>query len=244
MNTVTIAKLLDPILKVEHLCRNFGGVKALDNVDLAISSGSITGLIGPNGSGKTTLFQCISGVDRGATGRVWLAGKSITGLRPHRIYRNGLARTFQLSRVFPQLTVLENLLVASTSKLNQTERALDLLRQVKLESYAQALGASLSYGQQKLIEFLRVLMSDPRLILLDEPAAGVNPTLRAVLWDMVKRLNARGVTFMIVEHNMQVIEELCSKVIVLAEGKVLIEGNFREIRNNKQVLDAYFGRAR
>lgn len=235
----------DHVLCVERLTRDFGGVQALRGVDLRVVRGSITGLIGPNGSGKTTLFQAISGMDRGATGTVTFDRESILGRRPSEIYRRGLARTFQLSRVFPELTVLENLVVAGGRRdRGADERALGLLERVHLREYAAVLGKNLSYGQQKLVEFLRVLMSDPALILLDEPAAGVNPTLRETLWDMVRHLNGLGTTFLIIEHNMEVIADLCSSVYVLSDGAIIAHGDFDAVRNDEHVLEAYFGKSR
>lgn len=236
------AQSVAPLLLVKKLTRTFGGVQALRGVDLAVAPGSIVGVIGPNGSGKTTLFQCLSGVDQGATGAVFFAGEPILGLKPHSIYRRGLARTFQLSRLFPQLTVLENLLVAAhRGDRKATDHACELLTQVKLQNYCDVLGADLSYGQQKLIEFLQVLMGKPQLILLDEPAAGVNPTLRIVLWEMIRRLHGMGITFIIIEHNMDVIADLCEHVIVLADGEVIARGTFQAIRDDEAVLTAYFG---
>jgi branched-chain amino acid transport system ATP-binding protein len=233
------------VLCVCGLARDFGGVQALRGVDLHVVRGSITGLIGPNGSGKTTLFQAISVIDRGATGTITFDRDPILGRRPSQIYRRGLARTFQLSRVFPELTVLDNLIVAgSRHDRSAGERALGLLARVHLHEYAAVLGKNLSYGQQKLVEFLRVLMSDPALILLDEPAAGVNPTLRATLWDMVRHLNGLGTTFLIIEHNMEVIADLCSDVYVLSDGEIIAHGDFDLIRNDEKVLEAYFGKTR
>jgi ABC-type branched-subunit amino acid transport system ATPase component len=233
------------ILTVRSVRRVFGGVEALKGVDLDIARGSVTGIIGPNGSGKTTLFQVISGVDRGATGSVVFDGQQILGCKPYTIYQCGLARTFQLSRVFPQLTVLENLVVAARRKdPGARSRALELLERVRLKDYTEVLGSDLSYGQQKLVEFLRVLMSDPSLILLDEPAAGVNPTLRGTLWDMVRHLNGLGTTFVIIEHNMEVIADLCREVYVLSEGEVIARGDFQTVRHDERVLEAYFGRSR
>jgi ABC-type branched-subunit amino acid transport system ATPase component len=172
-------------------------------------------------------------------------GESILGLKPYAIYHRGLARTFQLSRVFPRLTVLENLVVAARRHdRGARSRALELLERVRLQDYPKVLGSDLSYGQQKLIEFLRVLMSDPSLILLDEPAAGVNPTLRATLWDMVRHLNGLGTSFIIIEHNMEVIADLCEDVYVLAEGEVIARGDFATIREDEHVLEAYFGTTR
>ena len=235
----------DDILQIRNLDRDFGGVHALRGVDLRVPRGSITGLIGPNGSGKTTLFQAVSGMDRGATGEIRFDGEDILGWRPSQIYRRGLARTFQLSRVFSRLTVLENLIVAGGhSGGRDRERALNLLQRVRLEAYGDVLGSDLSYGQQKLVEFLRVLMSDPALILLDEPAAGVNPTLRKTLWDMVRHLNGLGTSFFIIEHDMGVISDLCSEVYVLSEGEVIQHGDFETVRNDPAVLEAYFGTAK
>ncbi len=235
----------DHILCIWGISRDFGGVQALRGVDLHVARGSITGLIGPNGSGKTTLFQVISGMDRGATGTISFDGESILGWRPSQIYRRGLARTFQLSRVFPELTILENLVVAgSRHDRSVEERALGLLERVRLRDYTKVRGKNLSYGQQKLVEFLRVLMSDPALILLDEPAAGVNPTLRQTLWDMVRHLNGLGTSFLVIEHNMDVIADLCTDVYVLSEGEMIAHGDFAAIRNDEQVLEAYFGKKR
>ncbi len=240
-----MADSTEHILSVHDLSRDFGGVHALRGVDLHVARGTVTGLIGPNGSGKTTLFQVVSGMDQGATGTISFDGESILGWRPSQIYRRGLARTFQLSRVFPELTVLENLVVAgSRHDRSVEERALGLLERVRLREYAKVRGKNLSYGQQKLVEFLRVLMSDPALILLDEPAAGVNPTLRQTLWEMVRHLNGLGTTFLVIEHNMEVIADLCSDVYVLSEGEMIAHGDFAAIRNNEQVLEAYFGKKR
>lgn len=235
----------DLILQTSNLCRTFGGIQALRSVHLAVKRGSVTGLIGPNGSGKTTFFQVVSGMDRGCTGDVIFNGKSIMGLRPFQIYRMGLARTYQLSRVFPQLTVLENLLVASRCWHEDSQAyARELLDKVQLGPYAHVPGGDLSYGQQRLVEFVRVLMNHPALILLDEPAAGVNPTLRHTLWELVRHLNGLGTTFLITEHNMHVIADLCDEVYVLNEGEVIASGPFAAIRENTVVIEAYFGRTR
>jgi ABC-type branched-subunit amino acid transport system ATPase component len=235
----------DPILQTANLCRAFGGIQALRSVHVEVKRGSITGLIGPNGSGKTTFFQVVSGMDRGGTGHVIFNGKSIMGRRPFQIYRMGLARTFQLSRVFPQLTVLENLLVANRRRHADPQAyARELLDKVQLGPYAHVLGRDLSYGQQRLVEFVRVLMNHPVFILLDEPAAGVNPTLRQTLWELVRQLNSLGTTFLIIEHNMHVIADLCNEVYVLNEGEVIAQGPFAAIRENTVVLEAYFGRTR
>nr|VFJ94538.1 MAG: neutral amino acid transport system ATP-binding protein [Candidatus Kentron sp. LFY] len=234
---------VDHILCVYNLSRNFGGVQALHNIEVHISRGSITGLIGPNGSGKTTLFQAISGMDRDFTGDIHFDHRSISRKRASKIYRSGLARTFQLSRLFPELTVMENLMAAGKSNASDLrKRANQLLARVNLDRYRNVLARDLSYGQQRLIEFLRVLMGDPALILLDEPAAGINPTLRQTLWGMVRELNAKGTTFFIIEHDMSVIADLCTDIYVLNEGENIAYGDLESIRQNERVLEAYFGR--
>jgi ABC-type branched-subunit amino acid transport system ATPase component len=231
------------ILEIQKVKKSFGGVHALRGCSLDIERNKIFGLIGPNGSGKTTLFQTISGMERVDDGKVIFNKKDITGMRPSKIYHKGLARTFQLSRVFPDLTILENLMVASRrGDSGAEEKALSLLDKVKLTSHRNVKGVHLSYGQKRLVEFLRVLMCEPSLILLDEPAAGVNPTLRNVLWDLVLHLNSLGTTFLIIEHNMKVIEKLCHKVYVMNEGEVITAGTAEEIRKNPTVIEAYFGK--
>jgi ABC-type branched-subunit amino acid transport system ATPase component/ABC-type branched-subunit amino acid transport system permease subunit len=234
-----------PILETRNLHRHFGGLQALSGVDLQVRQGGITGLIGPNGSGKTTLFQVVSGMDRGGSGEVRFNGRQILGLRPSKIYRLSLARTFQLSRVFPGLTVLENLLVAGRPGDPETrKRALGLIERVNLCEHVEVPGSELSYGQQKLVEFLRVLMGHPTLILLDEPAAGVNPTLRHTLWELVRHVNELGTSVLIIEHNMNVIADLCGEVYVLNEGQIIARGKFDAIRDDPRVLEAYFGHNR
>ncbi|MGC1952735.1 MAG: ABC transporter ATP-binding protein [Gammaproteobacteria bacterium] len=233
----------DIILETRGLRRDFGGVQALRGVNLQVHRTSLTGLIGPNGSGKTTLFQVVSGMDRGGSGKVLFNDQPILGLRPWQIYRLGLARTFQLSRVFPGLTVLQNLLVAGRPGDRQArKRALGLIERVKLCEHVDALGSELSYGQQRLVEFLRVLMCNPALILLDEPAAGVNPTLRHILWELVHHINSLGTSVLIIEHNMNVIADLCDPVYVLNEGEIIAQGDFDTVRADPRVLEAYFGR--
>ena len=232
-----------PILQVRHLRRYFGGVQALCGVDLDVPRRVVMGLIGPNGSGKTTLFQVVSGMDRRGTGIVVFDGEPILGLRPSRIYRRGLGRTFQLSRLFSRLTVLENLIVAGPrhEKKRVAKRARELLEKIRLQDYADSLASDLSYGQQRLVEFTRVLMNNPSLVLLDEPAAGVNPVLRETLWELVRQLNRLGTTFLIIEHNMKVIADLCAEVYVLNEGEIIAHGDFNTVREDERVIEAYFG---
>jgi ABC-type branched-subunit amino acid transport system ATPase component len=223
--------------------KSFGGVQAVNGVSLALAPGRIYGLIGPNGSGKTTLFNCITGVERRDSGEIRLDGNRIDGLKPYQIARRGVGRTFQVIRVFPELTALENLLVVTRgSRAQATERAQALLRFVKLERLAGEYAGNLSYGQQKLVEFVRMLMRDPSLILLDEPAAGVNRTLLNDLLDAVRGLRDQGKTVLLVEHDMKVVMGLCETVFVLDHGEKIAEGPPGVIQADERVIEAYFGR--
>jgi ABC-type branched-subunit amino acid transport system ATPase component len=235
--------MADPILEVTDVTKRFGGVTAVNRVSLSLEPGKIYGLIGPNGSGKTTLFNCITGIEPRDEGSIRFKQRRIDTLKPHQVFHRGVGRTFQMIRVFPELTALENLLVVTTSDYRRaTARALELLRFVKLESLAGEYAGRLSYGQQKLVEFARVLMTDPELILLDEPAAGVNRTLLNELLDAVRRLRDRGKTVFLVEHDMKVVMDLCEKVFVLDHGDMLAEGPPAVIRTDERVIEAYFGR--
>ena len=232
-----------PVLEVEGLHKHFGGVAAVDGVSLSLTAGRIYGLIGPNGSGKTTLFNCITGIERRDAGRVAFNGERIDGLKPYEIALKGIGRTFQIIRVFPELSALENLLVVTRGGLAEArERALELLRFVKLEGLQNEYAGNLSYGQQKLVEFVRVLMRDPSLILLDEPAAGVNRTLLNDLLDAVRRLRDQGKTVLLVEHDMKVVMGLCETVFVLDHGEKIAEGPPGVIQADERVIEAYFGR--
>ncbi len=212
-------------------------------MSLALEPGRIHGLIGPNGSGKTTLFNCITGVERRDEGQIRFKGQRIDGLQPHQVFHMGVGRTFQIIRVFPELTALENLLVVTTSGYAAARsRAMELLAFVKLDGLAQEYAGNLSYGQQKLVEFVRVLMTDPELILLDEPAAGVNRTLLNELLDAVRALRDRGKTVLLVEHDMKVVMGLCERVFVLDHGEMLAEGPPGVIQGDERVIEAYFGR--
>jgi ABC-type branched-subunit amino acid transport system ATPase component len=212
-------------------------------VSFSLDRGRIYGLIGPNGSGKTTLFNCITGVERLDSGRVALDGERIDGLKPWQIARRGVGRTFQVIRVFPELTALENLLVVTTGPREAAQaRARELLAFVRLEALADEYAGNLSYGQQKLVEFVRMLMRDPSLILLDEPAAGVNRTLLNDLLDAVRRLRDEGKTVLLVEHDMKVVMGLCETVFVLDHGEKIAEGPPGLIQSDERVIEAYFGR--
>jgi ABC-type branched-subunit amino acid transport system ATPase component len=234
---------MPPVLEVDGLRKSFGGVTAVAGVSLRLEPGRIYGLIGPNGSGKTTLFNCVTGLERPDAGHVHFNGKRIDGLKPHQIAREGIGRTFQVSRIFPELTALENLLVVTRGDRSAAlARALDLLRFVKLEGLKDEFAGNLSYGQQKLVEFVRVLMRDPALILLDEPAAGVNRTLLNDLLEAVRQLRDGGKTILLVEHDMKVVMGLCETVFVLDHGEKIAEGPPGLIQADERVIEAYFGR--
>ena len=230
-------------LEVVRLVKRFGGVTAVNGCTLALERGRIYGLIGPNGSGKTTLFNCITGLEVRDAGVIRFRGRRIDGLRAHRVAALGVGRTFQVIRVFPELTALENLLVVSRGdRPAAARRSRELLAFVGLEGLADEPAGSLSYGQQKLLEFVRVLMMDPALVLLDEPAAGVNRTLLNDLLAAIRRLRDEGRTVLIVEHDMKVVMGLCEHVFVLDRGEKIAEGPPEAIQRNERVIEAYFGR--
>jgi branched-chain amino acid transport system ATP-binding protein len=231
------------ILEVQNVTKRFGGVTAVQSVSLALEEGRIHGLIGPNGSGKTTLFNCITGIVPADSGRIFFRRQRIDDLKPHQIFHRGLSRTFQMIRVFPELTALENLLVVATGEhARAVTRAHELLRMVRLDGLAGEYAGNLSFGQQKLLEFARVLVTDPALILLDEPAAGVNPTLLNELLAVVRSLRDRGKTIFLVEHDMKVVMGLCDTVFVLDHGEKLAQGPPDVIQSDERVVEAYFGR--
>jgi neutral amino acid transport system ATP-binding protein len=240
------------LLEVHHVSKSYGGIRALDDCSIAVEQGTVTGLIGPNGSGKTTLFNVITGYDRMDSGTVVYNGKPITGTTPDQVFRLGIGRTFQITRVFPRLTALENMHVAVQrqgawsllqrwSSSHEQRRALDLLDFVGLTHLRNSPASNLSYGQRKLLEFAFILIAEPQVVLLDEPAGGINPTLIGQIADRVRTLNQTGVTFLVVEHNMQFVMGLCHKVMVLHRGAKLAEGTPQEVRANPAVLDAYLG---
>jgi ABC-type branched-subunit amino acid transport system ATPase component len=231
------------ILSLETVRKSFGGVTAVNGVSLTLEAGHIYGLIGPNGSGKTTLFNCVTGLERPDGGRVTFQRERIDHLRPSAIARRGIGRTFQVIRVFPELTALENLLVVTRGPRAEAERrGREMLQFVKLERLADEYAGNLSYGQQKLVEFVRVLMTDPTLILLDEPAAGVNRTLLNDLLAAVARLRDEGRTILLVEHDMKVVMGLCETLFVLDHGEKIAEGPPGVIQADERVIEAYFGR--
>lgn len=231
------------ILEIRAVSKRFGGITAVNRCSLTLAPGKIYGLIGPNGSGKTTLFNCITGLELRDEGEVRFKGQRIDGLKPHQVARRGIGRTFQIIRVFPQLTSLENLLVVSREPFEMAyRRALEMLRFVTLDRLQDEYAGNLSYGQQKLLEFARVLMTEPELILLDEPAAGVNRTLLNDLLETIRNLPAQGKTVFIVEHDMKVVMELSEQIFVLNYGEKILEGTPSIIQNDKRVIEAYFGR--
>ena len=243
--------MTQPLLEVAGLCKRFGGVRAVDECSFAVEQGSVTALIGPNGSGKTTVFNLITGYMPADAGTVTFAGRSIAGLDAGRLYRRGLSRTFQQARVFLELTVQENLVVAGGAgwpalfgrRVSNADRrrAAELLDEFRLSTVADLLASELSWGQRKLLEFAAVLMSEPRLVLLDEPTAGVNPILTETMEAHIRTRHAAGVTFLIVEHDMRFVMQVCDPVIVLDAGRTIASGPPERVQADPRVLDAYLG---
>src|SRR5579859_2713784 len=240
------------LLRVEGVTKAFGGIQALDGCSLHVAKGTISGLIGPNGSGKTTLFNVITGYEKVDEGQVRFQGKPITNGKPGQIFRLGIGRTFQLTRVFPRLTVVENMHVAAQRKglrgllrawgaAHERRRAEELLDFVGIARLKDLPAGNLSYGQKKLLEFAFILIAEPRVILLDEPAGGINPTMINQLSERIRILNKQGISFLIVEHNMEFVMGLCQKVMVLHRGSKIAEGTPEQVRKNPEVLEAYLG---
>ena len=245
---------MSALLHVENVSKSFGGVQALRDCSLDVEQGSITGLIGPNGSGKTTLFNVITGYVKPDSGTVTFADKTITNARPNHVFALGVGRTFQLTRIFARISVLENMLVAtqrddswlrgltrSMSSKVEVANAMEWLSFVGISQLADLPAGALSFGQRKLLELAYVLVADPDVILLDEPAGGVNLTLINSIADKIKALNENGKTFLIVEHNMEFVMGLCARVTVMHQGTALVSGSPDEVRSNALVLDAYLG---
>jgi branched-chain amino acid transport system ATP-binding protein len=248
------------VLELKNITKNFGGISALTDVSFKINKGEIFGLIGPNGAGKTTMFNVITNMFLPTSGEINFLGETISGIKPHKITDKGICRTFQNIRLFSQMTVLENVLVGghcrSTSgvlssvfrtKSQRTEEentrkvATELLELVGLSSYEDVIAENLSYGQQRRLEIARALASNPSLLLLDEPAAGMNETETENLFELIKKVQQRDVTVLLIEHDMPFVMKLCDRITVLNFGKKLAEGTPEEIQNNQDVIEAYLG---
>ena len=231
------------LLRTEGVHKSYGGVQALEACTVQIEEGTVAGLIGPNGSGKTTLFNVITGYAKADSGEVYLSDRKITNSAPDKVFAAGIGRTFQLTRIFPSLTVMENMLVPRRSIRVASQKlvAMELLEFVGIAGYHAAPAGTLSYGQRKLLELAYVLVGDPAVILLDEPAGGVNLSLVNNIADRIRELNATGKTFLIVEHNMEFVMGLCDQVTVLDSGAVVATGPPDIVRTDRRVLDAYLG---
>ena len=249
------------MLRVENVNKFFGGLKAVNNVSLEVKKGSITGLIGPNGAGKTTLFNTIAGVYSPNSGDLYLEEENINGLKPHELFNKGVLRTFQIAHEFTTLTVLENLMMVPANQYGENlihawfnnslvkkqeeeirAKAIDVIEFLNLKHLTQELAGNLSGGQKKLLELGRTMMVDSKLVLLDEVGAGVNRTLLNEIIDAIKRLNReKNYTFFVIEHDMDLIEKICDPVIVMAEGSVLFQGKFHEVKSSEEVIEAYLG---
>jgi branched-chain amino acid transport system ATP-binding protein len=248
------------MLEVEGVSKSFDRVRAVRDVSLRVESGQIAGLIGPNGAGKTTLFNTVAGLHRPDRGAIRLDGRSIVGLEPHAVFRAGLTRTFQIPRPFPEMTVLENVMLVPGDQAGERfwnnwlaggrvraqerrlrDQARELIAFCGLERVVGDLARTLSGGQLKLLELARALMADPKIVLLDEPAAGVNPTLMEVLVEKILALNARGHAFLIIEHNMDLVMSISDPLMVMANGELIFSGAAAEARRDARVVDAYLG---
>ncbi|MCC7321567.1 MAG: ABC transporter ATP-binding protein [Rubellimicrobium sp.] len=249
------------LLRVEGLVKDFGGLRAIDHCSFSVEEGTITGLIGPNGAGKTTVFNVITGFFRPDAGRVFLGDQDITALPPHEVFRRGMCRTFQIPREHMSMSVIENLMLVAPDQIGERfwncwlrpaevrrqeeeirAKAEEVLRFVELTHVAEEYAGKLSGGQKKLLELARTLMTDPRIVLLDEPAAGVNRTLMKRLSENIETLRReRGITFLLIEHDMNMVMNLCNPVIVMSEGRRLMEGRPEDVQNDPRVLEAYLG---
>lgn len=249
------------MLVIESLSKRFGGLKAVDACCFAVQEGTITGLIGPNGAGKTTLFNLLTGFLKPDSGKVRLDDDDITGLPSHRVFRKGICRTFQIPRELKGMTVVENLMLVPPQQLGEAlwnpflrpravrrqeasirDKAIEVLEFLELSEAGNQLAGNLSGGQKKLMELARTMMTDPRLVLLDEPGAGVNRTLLKRLAEAIRRLcDERGLTFLVIEHDMDFVMQLCSPIVVMSEGGVLMEGPPEDVQRDQRVLDAYLG---
>lgn len=250
------------MIRVDNVCKYFGGLKAVDHVSIEIAAGSITGLIGPNGAGKTTLFNTIAGLYAPTEGRIFLDDEEITGLQPHQLFNKGLLRTFQIAHEFTRLSVVENLMMVPGQQAGENlintwfrrqqvnreersinERAMEVIDFLNLGQVANEIAGNLSGGQKKLLELGRTMMVDAKIVFLDEVGAGVNRTLLREIGDAIIKLNQeKNYTFCMIEHDMDFISRLCDPVICMAEGAVLAEGTAAEVKSNEEVIEAYLGR--
>lgn len=261
--TSTTRTQRDVLLDVQHLVRSFGGLRAVDDCSFTVGRGTITGLIGPNGAGKSTVANLVTGFIRADSGAILFDGHDIVSLPTHRIAQRGFSRTFQITRELEHMTVIENMLAAPHNQLGESfwlgllapanvrrqerelqQRALGLLRDFDLYALRDEYAGNLSGGQRRLLELARIVMTQPKLLLLDEPFAGVNPVLASRLSDFIQALcHEQGITFLIIEHNLAIVERLCPTVIVMALGRTIAEGSMAELRENPAVVDAYLGEA-
>ena len=250
------------MIRIENVCKYFGGLKAVDHVSIEIAEGSITGLIGPNGAGKTTLFNTIAGLYEPSAGRIYLDDEEITGLKPHQLFDKGLLRTFQIAHEFTRLSVVENLMMVPAHQSGENlvnawfrrrqvdreeqrinDRAMEVIEFLNLGHIADEIAGNLSGGQKKLLELGRTMMVDAKVVFLDEVGAGVNRTLLREIGDAIIKLNReKNYTFCMIEHDMDFISRLCEPVICMAEGAVLAQGTADEVKNNEEVIEAYLGR--
>jgi ABC-type branched-subunit amino acid transport system ATPase component len=248
------------MLTVENLAKEFDGLTAVNDLNFTVEPNTISGLIGPNGAGKTTTFNMIAGHLKPSGGKIYFDGREITNLRPHQTFQLGIVRTFQIPRPFSGMTVLENLTMVPRNQIGEKiwnnwlrnnavereeqqirEKANGLLEFLNLSDLQNEYSGNLSGGQLKLLELGRALMSDPKMILLDEPAAGVNPTLLEEIIDRIRDIHSQGVTFLIIEHNMELVMRLCSSILVMAEGDILMRGGPEEVRSDPRLIDAFLG---